>query len=340
MSSPMPGSLLHSGYSHHLLRTWQSANTQITPANLMYPVFVIEDDDEIQEIPSMPGVCRYGVTKLEAAIRPLVEAGLTSLLVFGVPEKLPKDDTGSSASSPNTPVIRAVQQLRSKFPDLVVACDVCLCAYTTHGHCGILNEDGSINNEASIKRIAEVALSYAKAGCHVVAPSDMMDGRVGAIKDLLRLHGYGNKVAILSYAAKFASGFYGPFRDAAKSAPAFGDRKCYQLPPGSAGLASRAVKRDVAEGADMLMVKPGLAYLDVVRQTKQEFPEYPLFIYQVSGEYAMLHHGSNSGAFDLKTIVMEVLTSMRRAGADVVITYFTPQVIEWIQEKKLCSIAK
>jgi len=298
----------------------------------MYPLFVVDDDNVTQEISSMPGVFRYGVNKLESAIEPVIKNGLTSIMLFGVPSNLPKDSVGSSASSNETPVIQAVKRLRASFPDLVIACDVCLCAYTSHGHCGILKDDGSIDNEASIKRLAEVALAYAKAGCHIVAPSDMMDGRVGAIKKLLHDNGLGNKVAVLSYAAKFASSFYGPFRDAAKSAPAFGNRKCYQLPPGSAGLASRAVKRDVEEGADMLMVKPGLAYLDIVKQTKQEFPQYPLFIYQVSGEYAMLYHGSKGGAFDLKTIVMETLTSMRRAGGDVIITYYTPQVLNWIKE--------
>lgn len=327
-----PSHCLHSGYSHPTLRVWQSLSTQITPANLMYPIFVVDDANALQSIPSLPGINRYGVNKLEGAIKPLIAKGLTSVLIFGVPSQLPKDDVGSSASTPETPAIKAVKCLREKFPDLVVACDVCLCAYTSHGHCGILNSDGTINNELSIKRIAEVALSYAKAGCHIVAPSDMMDGRIGAIKTLLHSQGLGNKVCVLSYAAKFASCFYGPFRDAAKSAPSFGDRKNYQLPPGSSGLASRAVKRDVEEGADMLMVKPALLYLDIVHQTKQEFPNYPLFVYQVSGEYAMLHHASQAGTFDLKTVVMENLTSMRRAGADVIITYYTPQILEWLRE--------
>lgn len=324
---------LHGGYFHPILRKWQG-NVSLDPSKLMYPLFIIEDDDKIEEIPSMPDVYRYGINKLEAALKPLVEKGLSSVMLFGVPQNLPKDPYGTHANSDGTPVIKAVTKLRALFPHLVICCDVCLCAYTSHGHCGILNSDGSVNNEASIKRLAEVALAYAKAGCHMVAPSDMMDGRVGAIKSSLASNGLQNKVAVLSYAVKFASAFYGPFRDAAKSAPAFGDRQCYQLPVNSKGLALRAAARDVEEGADMLMVKPGLAYLDIVKQTKDQFPQYPLFVYQVSGEYSMLIHGSRAGAFNLKAIVMETLTSMQRAGADVIITYFTPLLLDWLNERE------
>ncbi|XP_014662248.1 PREDICTED: delta-aminolevulinic acid dehydratase-like isoform X2 [Priapulus caudatus] len=279
---------------------------------------------------ALPGQARYGVEKLESVLKPLVDNGLKAVLLFGVPMALPKDQRGSCADSPNTPTILAIIKLRELFSDLLIACDVCLCAYTNHGHCGILHEDGTINNSASVNRLAEVALQYAKAGCHVVAPSDMMDGRVKAIKDALKAHDLGHRVAVLSYSAKFASSFYGPFRDAAKSAPSFGDRKCYQLPPGSSGLAMRAVARDIEEGADMVMVKPGIAYLDIVRQCKDKHPEMPIAVYQVSGEYAMLHHGSKAGAFDLKTMVLETFTAFRRAGADVIITYFVPQLLqEW-----------
>merc|ERR1712177_5358 len=204
---------------------------------------------------------------------------------------------------------------------------------TSHGHCGVLNDDaeGSINNAATLPCLASQALAFARAGADVVAPSDMMDGRVLAIKKILEENGYGNRVAVLSYVVKFSSGFYGPFREAAKSAPAFGDRKKYQLPCGSRGLAQRAAARDVSEGADMLMVKPGLAYLDLVRETKDAFPNHPMFIYQVSGEYAMIHHGSNAGAFSLDTTLLEVATSMRRAGADVIISYFTPKLLNLIK---------
>ncbi|XP_033108188.1 delta-aminolevulinic acid dehydratase-like [Anneissia japonica] len=287
--------------------------------------------DAVEPIASLPGQARYGVEKLQEALKPLVRKGLKAVLLFGVPSNLPKDARGSHADSDCTPVIAGIRRLRAAFPDLLIVCDVCLCPYTDHGHCGILYEDGTINNEASIKRLAEVALAYAQAGCQVLAPSDMMDGRVRAIKDKLHENNLGGKVSVLSYSAKFASSFYGPFREAAKSAPAFGDRRCYQLPPGSRGLAARAVDRDVAEGADFLMVKPGMPYLDIVRQTKDKYPNIPLAVYQVSGEYAMLYHGSQAGAFQLKTVVMESLTAMRRAGADLIISYYTPQLLGWLQ---------
>lgn len=324
--------MLHSGYSHPTLRSWQTVSTSVTPKNLMYPIFVVDEPDAVQDILTMPEVSRYGVEKIVDFLQPLVKKGLSSILLFGVPSKLPKDEIASHADSSENPVLLAIPKIRTAFPELLVACDVCLCAYTNHGHCGILHPDGSINNPASIRRLAEVSVAYGRAGCHVVAPSDMMDGRVKAIKDALVSEGFGSKVAVLSYAVKFASSFYGPFRDAANSAPLFGDRRCYQLPPGSSGLALRAVKRDVQEGADMLMVKPGLPYLDIVRQTKTEFPEFPLVVYQVSGEYAMLYHGSVAGAFQLKPVLLETLTAMRRAGADVVITYFTPKLLDWIKD--------
>lgn len=322
--------LLHSGYHHPVLRSWQTTNTTISKDNLIYPIFVTDEDDAVQEIASMPGVARYGINKLRDALKPLVEKGLKTVLVFGVPGNIMKDNNGTAADLPNTPTLVAVRMLRQWFPDLLIACDVCLCPYTCHGHCGVLNEDGSINNKASIARLAEISLNYAKEGCHIIAPSDMMDGRIGAIKKTLTENGFGSRVSVMSYSAKFASSFYGPFRDAAKSAPSFGDRKCYQLPPGSSGLAERAVERDVKEGADILMVKPGLAYLDVVKATKTKYPTHPLAIYQVSGEYAMLYHGAKAGAFDLKTTLLEVLASMRRAGADIIISYYTPQLLDWL----------
>ncbi|XP_031849528.1 porphobilinogen synthase isoform X2 [Nomia melanderi] len=281
----------------------------------------------------MPGVYRHGINQLRKMLEPLVSKGLQSILLFGVSKHLKKDHTGSNADSAQNPIVQAVPLIRQWFPNLLIACDVCLCPYTIHGHCGILNEDGSINNKASISRISEIALAYAKAGAQIVAPSDMMDGRIGAIKQKLAAAGLSNKVAVLSYAVKFASGFYGPFRDASQSAPKFGDRKCYQLPPGSNGLAARAAARDVSEGADMLMVKPGLPYLDVVRHTKDSHPEYPMFVYQVSGEYAMLYHGAQNGAINLENVLNEVLLSMRRAGADCIITYFAPLILDMLQPK-------
>ncbi|XP_072395756.1 delta-aminolevulinic acid dehydratase [Diabrotica undecimpunctata] len=321
--------ILQSGIFNQTLRDWQGIKCEITAKNLMYPVFIVEDDNAVQPISSMPGISRYGVNKLRDHLQDIVKNGLQSVLLFGVVEKLSKDDFATHADSLQNPVVRALPKLKKWFPNLTIACDVCLCPYSSHGHCGILNNDGSLNNTASIQRISDVALVYAKAGADIVAPSDMMDGRIGAIKIKLVNNGLGNRVAVLSYTAKFASGFYGPFRDAAKSKPAFGDRKCYQLPPQSTGLALRAADRDVNEGADMLMVKPVMSYMDILRQIKDKHPEYPMFAYQVSGEYAMIHHAATRGDCDLKIILMEVLGSIRRAGADVIISYFTPQVLEW-----------
>lgn len=281
----------------------------------------------------MPSVYRFGLNKLVEHLNPLVELGLSSILLFGVIDTLPKNDNGTNADSNSNPVIRALPLLRQRYPNLLIACDVCLCPYTSHGHCGII-ENGFINNEKSIERISSIALSYARMGAHIVAPSDMMDNRIGAIKRALIDSGMENLCSVLSYSVKFASGFYGPFRDAAKSSPQFGDRRAYQLPSGSRGLAIRAARRDVEEGADMLMVKPGMSYLDIVRDVKNEFPEYPMFIYQVSGEYSMLLHGAKAGAFELKSVLNEVLTSMRRAGADCIITYFVPTLLEWMKANR------
>lgn len=333
MTEVNPKHILHSGIFHPVLRQWQSPNVEITVNNLMYPMFVSDSKHDKEPINSMPGVYRYGIDQLYETLQPLISKGLQSILLFGVSKHLIKDQFGSNADSEENPIIQALPLLRKWFPHLLIACDICLCPYTIHGHCGILNDDGTIDNDASIKRISEIAVAYAKAGAQIVAPSDMMDGRVGAIKKQLVKIGLVNKVTILSYAAKFASGFYGPFRDASQSAPKFGDRKSYQLPPGSNGLAARAAARDVAEGADMLIVKPGLPYLDIVRHTKDAHPEYPLFVYQVSGEYAMLYHGAKNGAINLENVLNEVLLSMRRAGADCIITYFTPMILDMLMAK-------
>lgn len=320
---------LHSGMFHPILRLLQEPNCTIEPHNLMYPVFVIPQEDSAEDIPSMPGISRLGINKLKEHLAPLVQKGLKSILIFGVVSSESKDSIGSYADNEKNPVILALPKLRQWFPSLLIACDVCLCPYTDHGHCGILNEK-SIDNAKSTQRIAEISLAYARAGAHIVAPSDMMDNRIKAIKNILIANGFENLVSLLSYSAKFASNFYGPFRDAAKSAPAFGDRRCYQLPPGSKGLAMRAVERDVEEGADMLMVKPGMPYLDVLKATKDAFPNIPLYVYQVSGEFAMLYHAAKSGAFGLNDVLMETMKCFRRAGADCIITYFTPVLLDLI----------
>lgn len=333
MAQPAPFGL-HAGYRSPVERLWQSSGSELHPHNLMLPVFITDQaPDARQEIAALPGVHRWGVQSVVEFLRGPVGDGLTSVLLFGVPERVAKDAEGSTGALGTNPVMAAVAAIKAAFPALTVAADVCLCPYTSHGHCGVLQDDGegTIDAAASLAALAGQAVAFARAGVDVVAPSDMMDGRVGAIKQALKDHGFGNRVAVLSYAVKFSSSFYGPFREAAKSAPAFGDRKRYQLPCGSRGLAARAAARDVAEGADMLMVKPGLAYLDLVRETKDAFPHHPMFLYQVSGEYAMLHHGAAAGAFHLDTTLLEVLTSMRRAGADVIISYFTPKILELLK---------
>ncbi|KZT19081.1 tetrapyrrole biosynthesis, porphobilinogen synthase [Neolentinus lepideus HHB14362 ss-1] len=306
-------SILQGGYQHPLSRQWQGRRA-LTKSMLMYPIFITDDPDATVEIKTLPGQRRWGVNKLEGFLGPLVQKGLSSVILFGVPFKCEKDARGTPADDPQGPVIQAIHKLRTLFPSLYIACDVCLCEYTSHGHCGVLNQDGTIHTAPSVARIAEVALNYAKAGAHCVAPSDMMDGRIKAIKRALVDAGYGNRCTLMSYSAKFASALYGPFRDAAGSAPAFGDRKCYQLPPTAKGLARRAIQRDVGEGADIIMVKPALPYLDVIADAAQLAPDHPLACYQVSGEYAMVCAGADAGVYDLKVMAFETVESMVRAG--------------------------
>ncbi|CAB4395865.1 tetrapyrrole biosynthesis, porphobilinogen synthase [Rhizophagus irregularis] len=326
---PLLSSFLQGGHNHPVSREWHSERT-LRKSSLMYPIFITDKPDSESEISSLPGQKRLGINKIEGFLKPLVEKGLSSVLLFGVPT-CEKDPLGSGADDPNGPVILAVKLIRSKFPQLFIACDVCLCEYTSHGHCGHLNEDGTINNEASVKRIAEVAINYAKAGAHCVAPSDMMDGRIGAIKNLIIQEGLTNKVNLMSYSAKFSTNFYGPFRDAANSAPAFGDRKCYQLPPNARGLARRAIRRDLTEGADIIMVKPGMPYLDILRDAKEISSDVPIAVYQVSGEFAMIWRSAEAKVFDLRAVVFESMEGFLRAGANLIITYYTPQLLEWLE---------
>jgi porphobilinogen synthase len=296
----------------------------------MYPIFITDDADASVEIATLPAQRRWGVNQLESFIGPLVENGLESVILFGVPLNCIKDGRGTAADDPNGPVMQAIVKLRRLYPSLYIACDVCLCEYTDHGHCGVLHHDGTINTPPSVERIAEVAVSYARAGANCVAPSDMMDGRIKAIKRGLMDAGLENRCTLMSYSAKFASSLYGPFRDAAGSAPAFGDRKCYQLPPGARGLAKRAIERDAFEGADIIMVKPAMAYLDIISDASTLTPNHPIACYQVSGEYAMIHAGANAGVYDLKTMAFESVESMVRAGATIILSYFTPQFLEWL----------
>jgi porphobilinogen synthase len=313
-----------------LSRTWQSERL-LTKSTLVYPLFISDDPNEETLIPSLPNQHRRGLNKLIPYLDTLISNGLTSVLLFGVPSSpSSKDPTGTYADAPTNPVIQALPLLRAHYPSLYLIADVCLCEYTSHGHCGILNADNTLNNTLSVSRIAEVSLAYARAGASCVAPSDMNDGRIRAIKQALIDEGLAHRVMLMSYAAKFAGCMYGPFRDAAGSAPSFGDRRCYQLPPGARGLARRAIARDVVEGADVVMVKPAGTYLDVISDAKQIARDLPVAAYQVSGEFAMIHAGAKAGVFDLRTMAFESTEGILRAGATIVISYFTPEFLEWL----------
>ncbi|GAA5876079.1 hypothetical protein JCM3774_004498 [Rhodotorula dairenensis] len=341
---PAPA-ILAGGYHHPLLRSLQ-AERHLTKDMLMYPIFITDEPDAEVEIKSLPGQKRWGINRLQGFLAPLVAKGLRSVILFGVPVVREKDARGSLADDPETPVILATELIRREFPSVVVACDVCLCEYTSHGHCGELcpletltkaeqeSKAKVIDNKASVKRMQEVSLAYARAGAHIVAPSDMMDGRIGAIKQALVDEGFGNRCSVMSYSAKFASNMYGPFREAAGSVPNFGDRKCYQLPPNARGLARRAILRDVAEGADFLMVKPALPYLDIMSEARELAPNHPLACYQVSGEFSMLHAGAQAGVYDLKAMAFETVEGFLRAGCTLVLTYFTPDFLDWLDEDR------
>ncbi|KAG5753092.1 hypothetical protein H9Q69_008411 [Fusarium xylarioides] len=324
-------SQLHGGYFHPLARSWQ-AERQLTKSMLIYPLFVTDGEGDMILVPSLPGQHQLSCDKLIPFLEPLVHKGLRSVMLFGVPMQTgTKDALGTAADDPEGPVIKAIQIIRRRFPQLFICCDVCLCEYTSHGHCGILRDDGSLNNQLSVDRISDVAIAYAKAGAHCVAPSDMNDGRIRAIKLKLIEEGIAHKTVLMSYSAKFSGCLYGPFRDAAGSAPSFGDRKCYQLPPGGRGLARRAILRDINEGADIIMVKPASQYLDIISDAKDLGKDLPVAAYQVSGEYAMIHAGAKAGVFDLKAMAFESTEGILRAGATIVVSYFTPDFLDWLE---------
>jgi len=331
---PEVSSILQGGYHHPLTRKWQ-AERQLTKSMLVYPLFITDNPDEESLVASLPGQCRRGVNKLIPFLQRLVSRGLKSVILFGVPlAPDAKDPTGSKASAADGPVVQAIKAIKKNFPDIFVMTDVCLCEYTSHGHCGVLNEDGTLNQEKSCERIAQTAVDYALAGADSVAPSDMNDGRVLAIKQGLIKAGVAHKVMMLSYAAKFSGCLYGPFREAAGSAPSFGNRKCYQLPTGGKGLARRAIARDLREGADGIMVKPSLWFLDVIQDAKEIARDVPISTYQVSGEFAMIHAAAEKGVFDLKQAALESLDCCLRAGAGQILTYFTEQILleGWLDE--------
>jgi len=291
--------------------------THLTTDDFMYPLFVVPGTGVRNPVRSMPGVFQLSVDELVREATEVRDLGIPSILLFGIPET--KDEVGSGAYSREGVVQQALQELREKVSGLLLVTDVCMCEYTSHGHCGVIKE-GDVDNDATLDLLARTALSHAKAGADMVAPSDMMDGRVGAIRESLDANGFSH-IAIMAYAAKYGSSFYGPFRDAAHSAPQFGDRRSYQMDPANSREAIREIRLDIEEGADLIMVKPALAYLDVIRQAREEF-DLPLAAYNVSGEYSMIKAAAEKGWLDGQRVMMEVLTSIKRAGADIIITYF------------------
>ncbi|MFF2480564.1 porphobilinogen synthase [Paenibacillus sp. NPDC058071] len=306
--------------------------TILTANDFIYPIFVQYGTGIKEEVSSMPGVYHFSLDLLEEEIREVVGLGIPSIMLFGVPET--KDAEGSSAYDPNGIVQEAIRAVKGWAPELVVMADTCLCQFTDHGHCGVIHVDESagtavIDNDASLPLLVRTAVSQAQAGADVIAPSNMMDGFVAAIRDGLDEAGY-THVPILSYSVKYASAYYGPFREAAHSAPQFGDRKTYQMDPANSREALREAESDVIEGADMLMVKPALAYLDILRQLKDQF-DLPLVAYNVSGEYAMVKAAAGNGWIDEKAIVLETLVGMKRAGADMIITYHAKDAARWLR---------
>ena len=307
------------------LRTLVREN-RVETGDLIYPIFVEEGNDIRQEIASMPGVFRLSVDQLPQEVEEVAKLGIPAVLLFGIPQH--KDEVGSAAYHPKGVIQQAIRTIKKSVPELLVVTDVCLCEYTSHGHCGIV-VNGYIDNDQTLPLLARTALSHAEAGTDIVAPSDMMDGRVRAIREMLDREGFQN-IPILSYAAKYASAFYGPFREAAESVPQFGDRRSYQMDPPNVREALREVEQDISEGADIIMVKPALAYLDIIRRVRDTF-NCPLAAYNVSGEYAMVKAAAQRGWLDERQIVLEILTAIKRAGADIIITYHAKEVSRWLQ---------
>jgi porphobilinogen synthase len=303
--------------------------TDLRAGALILPLFVVESESERGEIAAMPGVERLTVGEAVAEARSAAELGIAAVMLFGVPAE--KDEQGSSAWDDAGAVQLAAGAIKRELPDLLVVTDVCLCEYTSHGHCGVLRDDGGVDNDATLELLARTAVSHARAGADIVAPSDMMDGRVGTIRAELDAEGFA-EVPIMAYSAKFASAFYGPFREAAGSTPAFGDRRSYQMDPANGREAVREALLDVGEGADMVMVKPALAYGDLIRAVK-EATGMPVSAYNVSGEYAMVKAAAAAGYLDEQATVLEILTSLRRAGADTIITYHAKDAARWLAEE-------
>ena len=300
--------------------------THLTPAQLIYPLFIMPGKNKREPIPSMPGVFRISIDQLAKEAKECLKLGVNSIILFGLPEK--KDPMGSGAHAKDGIIQRAIRELKNKAPGLLVVTDVCLCEYTSHGHCGIIL-DKQVDNDATLEVLGQTALSHAAAGADMVAPSDMMDGRVGEIRTVLDENNFHN-VPIMSYAVKYASSFYGPFRDAADCAPQEGDRRGYQMDPANALEALREATLDVEEGADILMVKPAVAYLDIISKLREEF-DLPIAAYHVSGEYAMIKAAGAKGWIDEEKVMAETLLSIRRAGADIILTYFAKDMARLLQ---------
>ncbi len=304
--------------------------TRISADTLIYPVFVAEGENIKEEIPSMPEQYRWSIDKIDELLESVMKSGVKSILLFGIPAH--KDETGSSAWAENGIVQQAVRYIKKNYPDIYIITDVCMCEYTSHGHCGILN-GCYVDNDKTLEVLAKTALSHVKAGADMVAPSDMMDGRIGKIREVLDENGFVN-IPIMSYSAKYSSAFYGPFRDAAGSAPSFGDRKTYQMDYHNAREAVVESELDICEGADILMVKPGMAYLDILKAMKEKF-NVPVALYSVSGEYSMIKAGAKLGYINEEAIICESAVCMYRAGADLLISYFAREIAQYIKEGKI-----
>ena len=302
--------------------------TKLQVEDFIYPLFIVDGENIKREISSMEGVYHFSVDMLEDEIKELTELGIEHVLLFGVPDDHKKDCCGTEGFNPEGAVQRAVRKIKEINPEMDVICDVCMCEYTSHGHCGILTETGYVHNDKTLEYLSKIALSYAEAGADMVAPSDMMDGRIAALRNTLDENGYEN-VAIMAYSAKYASSFYGPFREAANSAPQFGDRKTYQMDPANSNEAIIEAKLDIEEGADIIMVKPALSYLDVIQRFKDNF-DLPIAAYNVSGEYSMLKLAVKEGLLN-ESAIYEAVMSIKRAGATIIITYFAKDLAKMLK---------
>lgn len=301
--------------------------THLNKSDFIYPLFVVEGKNKKNPVESMPGVFQYSIDRLDEILKEIDSSGISGLLIFGIPEH--KDEQASEAYNCNGITQKAIRYIKNKYPDMLVIADVCLCEYTSHGHCGVVKNDKVLNDE-TLPLLSAMAVSIAQAGADIIAPSDMMDGRVNAIRQALDESGFYD-IPILSYSAKFASAYYSPFRDAAESAPSFGDRKTYQMDYANGREALREIADDIEESADMVMVKPALAYLDIIKAARDRY-DLPIAAYNVSGEYSMVKAGAKLGWIDEKKIVMENLTGIKRAGADIIITYHALDAAKWLEE--------